>query len=274
MILILVFTTICVGIALLYAIYPPFRYEARMTTFYVYLLCTSIVGLPVFIYNGRCTKNLKLISRMMVPIRKALGLTSELRKLENMIEDEPCIIVSNHQSSIDVLGMAELYPPDSSFMGKHTLLYAGPIGLALWLCGGVFVKRSNHKSSQDVVEHVANEVLRRKLKLWIFPEGTRSHKKGMLPFKKGAFNIAVSAQIPIVPVVFKSYEDFYNKKERKFILGKYVAEVLPHVKTEGMTLDDVPELSDKIREQMLSAFYRLSDGEKNKNNNNASKIIQ
>src|SRR5690348_16224384 len=44
----------------------------------------------------------------------------------------------------------------------------------------------------------------------------------MLPFKKGAFHLAVQGQLPIVPVVFSKYSFFYNKYERKFKSGKQV----------------------------------------------------
>lgn len=57
------------------------------------------------------------------------------------------------------------------------------------------------------------------IKLWIFPEGTRNNAGSMLPFKKGAFHVAVSGQIPILPVVFSSYY-FLDHKKKTFDEGK------------------------------------------------------
>lgn len=47
--------------------------------------------------------------------------------------------------------------------------------------------------------------------MWVFPEGTRNNTGSVLPFKKGAFHVAISAQIPILPVVFSSYYFLDNK---------------------------------------------------------------
>lgn len=251
--------TLCLGLGtLLYFCYAPFRYKARMTFFYLYMLFVSVVCLPYMAVKGRCEENLATLSWAMNPARWLLQITSEIREGKNMIKDKPCVIVSNHQSSLDVLGMAEMYPPKASFLAKRELLYTGSVGLVLWLCGGIFIDRSKHKTANEVLQKICEEVIDRRIKLWIFPEGTRNPGGGMLSFKKGAFNIAVKAKIPVVPVVFKSYEDFYCKKKYVFKPGKYIAEVLPPVSTEGLTMDDVPELSEKVRKQMLAVYQRLS----------------
>lgn len=57
-------------------------------------------------------------------------------------------------------------------------------------------------------------------KIWLFPEGTRNKDfTKLLPFKKGAFNIAVAAQVPIIPVVFSPYY-FINRKKYIFNKGR------------------------------------------------------
>lgn len=240
-----------------------------MGMFYLYLIFLAVISLPCLVYRGRCTENLVTISWLLRhPGCWLFGIKSEVINWGNMVLDKPCVIVSNHQSSLDVFGMAEMYPPGASFMAKKSLLYLGPLGLALWLSGGVFIDRAKHKSAQAVIDHTAAEMHERQLKLWIFPEGTRCRGRGMLPFKKGAFNLAVTAQVPVVPVVFKCYDDFYCKREHKFQPGKYIAEVMPPVSTQGLSLDDVPELAEKVRDQMLTTYKRLSGFDDNMMNNN------
>jgi len=55
--------------------------------------------------------------------------------------------------------------------------------------------------------------------LWIFPEGTRHHGGEMLPFKKGAFHVALNCGLPILPVIISEY-DFLDHKKKSFENGK------------------------------------------------------
>ena len=58
----------------------------------------------------------------------------------------------------------------------------------------------------------------------------------MLPFKKGAFNIAIRAQIPVIPIVFSSYLQFYSKEKRYYHdNGEVIAEVLDPIPTKGVS---------------------------------------
>lgn len=78
----------------------------------------------------------------------------------------------------------------------------------------------------------------------------------MLPFKKGAFHLAVQSQIPIVPVVCENYHRLFDGKTR-FEGGTIRIKVLPPVSTQGLSKDDVSELSDKIRAQMLDTLRQF-----------------
>ena len=74
------------------------------------------------------------------------------------------------------------------------------------------------------------------LKIWMFPEGTRHHQHGFLPFRKGAFNIAVQGQFPIIPVVISDYTPFYSKPKRYFrSKGHVIVQVMDPVSTQGVS---------------------------------------
>lgn len=103
----------------------------------------------------------------------------------------------------------------------------------------------------------------KRLKIWMFPEGTRHHQHGLLPFKKGAFNIAVCGQFPIIPVVISDYTPFYSKPKRYFrSRGHVIVQVMDPVSTQGvkllsfisqdyqkfqLTYEDVIALCDRIQ---------------------------
>ena len=55
----------------------------------------------------------------------------------------------------------------------------------------------------------------------MFPEGTRNYSGHLLPFKKGAFHLAIQTQLPIQPVVVSCYNSFLNHKTFSFTPGRY-----------------------------------------------------
>jgi lysophosphatidate acyltransferase len=92
--------------------------------------------------------------------------------------------------------------------------------------------------------------------VFIFPEGTRSYYEhaDLLPFKKGAFHLAVQAQVPLVPVVVANYSHVLSFKKRVFKAGVVKVKVLEAVRTEGLGAGDVEELVGKVRGRMLEVL--------------------
>ena len=58
-----------------------------------------------------------------------------------------------------------------------------------------------------------------KVNLFVFPEGTRNYSGQLLPFKKGAFHLAIQTQLPVQPVVVSCYNSFLNHKKLSFTPG-------------------------------------------------------
>lgn len=80
----------------------------------------------------------------------------------------------------------------------------------------------------------------------------------MLPFKKGAFHLAVQAQVPIVPVVSANYSSILSFKKLYFHGGRIPVRVLRPVETKGLGAADVDDLMKYVREEMLSALKELN----------------
>ncbi|KHJ80655.1 hypothetical protein OESDEN_19667, partial [Oesophagostomum dentatum] len=65
---------------------------------------------------------------------------------------------------------------------------------------------------------------------------------------------------PIVPIVLSSYRPFYSKAQKYFKTdGEVIAKVLKPISTKGLTVEDVPELSENIRNQMLEVHRDISE---------------
>ena len=110
------------------------------------------------------------------------------------------ILVVNHQSSFDLLGLFQLWNicGKMSILGKKELCYLGPFGLACYYSGMTFIDR---KKGSDALKSLTEAVINNKsqdLPVVVFPEGTRHHDRhtpSLLPFKKGAFVAAIHAQV-------------------------------------------------------------------------------
>ena len=90
------------------------------------------------------------------------------------------------------------------------------------LSQSVFIDRKDAQSARMTMTGAAAEVRRTRQSVFIFPEGTRSYAKEpvLLTFKKGAFNLAVDAKVPVVPIVVACYSDVMHVQSWRFRSGK------------------------------------------------------
>jgi len=86
----------------------------------------------------------------------------------------------------------------------------------------VFIDRGNRETARLAFDSAAKQMQTERQSTFIFVEGTRSYstKAELLPFKKGAFHLAVQAQVPIVPVVVANYSNVLNLKAKIFQAGR------------------------------------------------------
>ncbi|XP_067006856.1 1-acyl-sn-glycerol-3-phosphate acyltransferase alpha [Anabrus simplex] len=243
----------------LYETSKAFRYYFKFFVYYGFVMTTAIVVIPVMIFRPKDVRNLLLASSICHHISGLIGLKWELRGTEHIEKEQACVIVANHQSSLDILGMFDIWPimDKCTVVAKKELFYAWPFGLAAWLCGLIFIDRMNSDKARTVINRATEHIKEKKIKMWVFPEGTRNNTGDILPFKKGAFHVAIAAQIPILPVVFSSYY-FLDTRARELEPGNIIITALPPISTEGLSKDDVEILMEQTRNTMLEVFKAIS----------------
>ena len=137
------------------------------------------------------------------------------------------------------------------------------MGLAMKLSGTVFVKRAQHEKAIASLNSAVKKAKDTGTSIFIFPEGTRhlaaADGKGMLPFKKGAFHMAIDAGLPILPVVISEY-DFLDRKKKRFGHSAYPSEVcltiMKPIDTTGMLKENINELIETTRNEMIEVFQK------------------
>ena len=124
----------------------------------------------------------------------------------------------------------------------------------------VFIERASREQAVAAFAKAAEQMHSHKQSVYIFPEGTRSYydHPDMLAFKKGAFHLAVQAQVPIVPVVVANYSNILNVKKKIFRPGTIAAKALRPIETKGKTKEDVDALLEQARSSMIEELKKLT----------------
>lgn len=155
-------------------------------------------------------------------MRFTTGVKFEIEDPHNYLDTtRPAVFIGNHQTELDVLMLACIFPKYCSITAKSSLKRTPFLGQFMSLSGSVFIDRANVTSARSAMDGAAGVMRTKKQSVYIFPEGTRSYSKEpmLLPFKKGAFHLAVQAGVPIVPVVVANYSDVLYVKGLKFKSG-------------------------------------------------------
>lgn len=167
----------------------------------------------------------------------------------------PYVVVSNHESIADIFLLSHL-PWEMKWLSKQAVFRVPVVGWMMRMARDVRVRRRNAESRADAVERLRDR-LRTKVSVMIFPEGTRSVTDELLPFRNGAFRLAIETGVPVLPVAVAGTRDALPRGS--LLLGRARAEarVLEPVETAGLTLSDVPALRERVRRMIVRARDEL-----------------
>lgn len=191
---------------------------------------------------------------------RILGISVGVQGMEVFDALGPCVIVANHQSNMDLFTFGQVVPPRGVSVGKKSLRYIPLFGQLYWLSGNVMIDRSNPRRARESMEATRHAMKEKQMKIWVFPEGTRNKGKNLLPFKQGAFRMAIDAGVPVVPVCVNSY--LQTLSLNKWHGGHIQIQVLDPVDTKGKTMRDLDTLVEEVRGKMQSCIAQLDAASK------------
>lgn len=164
----------------------------------------------------------------------------------------PCVVVANHQSLLDIVLLSRM-PREMKWVAKEELFRIPWIGWLLRLTGDIAVRRGDAESGGEAIQR-CKAYLARGMSVMIFPEGTRSRDARLLPFKSGAFRLAVEAGVPVLAVSVWGTASGIRKGALAVAPCDAVATILPPFQTVGLTQADVPALRDRVRAAMAATL--------------------
>ncbi|RZC39267.1 1-acyl-sn-glycerol-3-phosphate acyltransferase acl-2, partial [Asbolus verrucosus] len=250
-------------ITLLWRVSALARYYLKYMYFGIISCIMASAPIPLMLLKPRDSRNALIPAAGVRVCCRLIGVTISLEGQENIVRNSGCVVLINHQSMLDLLVLAKLWPAmdNCTVISKKEILYFQPFGLAAWLWGTTFINRVKKEDAQAAVNRTGQTIKSRKARVLMFPEGTRNSREKLLPFKKGAFHLAIASQCPIQPVAVNRYR-FLGK--HRFDNGHIRIKILPPISTQGYSADNINELMEKTYKILSDNVDLLSKEEDDK----------
>ena len=177
----------------------------------------------------------------------ASGTELTIEGQEHIDPTRSYVVVANHLSTLDIMVCFLAVPVPIRYLAKKELFRIPLFAQAMRRVGIIEVDRAARGAIHASVNRQAKELIENKRSLIIYAEGTRPRDGIMRPFKKGAFTMAIAAQLPVLPVSIHGTYEAAVPGRPWFKGGPVTAIVDPPIETTGMMPSDANQLRDDVR---------------------------
>ena len=169
----------------------------------------------------------------------------------------PYVVVANHESQADPFLLSWL-PFDMRWVAKEELFKPPLTGWAMRFGGDIALRRGARDSVREMMDE-CERALAAGISIMMFPEGTRSKDGDLLPFKDGAFALALRAGVPVLPIAIAGTRQMRPKHSRWFGKARACAKILEPIPTKalGAGRGSVADVRDAARDRIAAALVDL-----------------
>lgn len=190
------------------------------------------------------------------------GIKVKVSGAENLEKNKSYIFVANHRSYIDTTALFAYAGTKIGLIAKKEVLKVPVLGQGMQFINFVAIDRSNPERALQTMETVRRTVADG-YSFGIFAEGTRALPGELLPFKKGAFHLALQTGAAIVPVAIKNTDHLMGKKTGVVRPGTMEIVLLPPIETKGLAAEnDLTDLLKKTRAAIAEELGKKIDNGK------------
>ena len=226
----------------------------RIFALAIFAILMFVFGCGYCLLSPRNPKHVFTFGRYFGRMSKVFGIKLELRIPEDAYSRGQHVYVANHQNNWDLFTVSSAVTPKVVTVGKKSLAWMPLFGQLYWLTGNILIARANRSKAVGTIDQVVDNLKDSDVSVWMFPEGTRSRGRGLLPFKTGAFHAAIGAGLPIIPIVCSSTG---GVKLNRWNNGHVIVEMLDPINIKGYDKSNVRELANLTREQMAAKLEEL-----------------
>lgn len=177
--------------------------------------------------------------------------------LDHIDRNASYVFTGNHTSNIDIAVTLGVFPVSARYLAKKELFRVPVLGPAMRSVLMVETDRTAGTAAHRAINEQVDRVMDAGLSLVIHPEGTRSRSGELLPFKKGAFRIAIDNGLPVVPFTLVGADRVWPPGGW-FVYGGPVRVVIhPPIPTVGLGPGDIDDLRDRVRGIVADSYQQL-----------------
>lgn len=228
----------------------------RFFVLLVYFILLNLGLIIYFILRPMHRNNVLVAGKTYSTMAKIIGVTLVYRNSSKVNPDDSYVFIGNHQNTYDLITISHGAMPGVVTVGKKSIKWIPIFGLIYWLSGNIMIDRKNSGKARDTLSLTGDKMRERNLSIWMFPEGTRSRGKGLLPFKTGAFRLAQSEKKAIVPVVCSNLDNGKIKFNR-WNNGVVIVESLDPVEVDPTK--SPKQMAKDFHAIMQNAFTRITE---------------
>jgi 1-acyl-sn-glycerol-3-phosphate acyltransferase len=229
-------------------------------TYLVGLLMTGLAASAVIVVSTLAPSS-QLVNRIARGWARVIlwagGVRLRVVGAEHVDPSTSYVVVSNHQSTFDIMAHFLALPIPIRFLAKQELFRVPLLGWALRRLHMVPVDRFAGRAVYAEVERNAADTIAQGNSIIVYPEGTRTEDGQLLRFKNGAFFIAVHTGLPILPTTIEGSFEAWLPRAKIIRGGTVTVAIGRPVTTEGLTLEEAPRLREEIRAGINRALGEL-----------------
>lgn len=226
----------------------------RLVLLVLFFLVSTLAGLVICLFRPFHANNVFIFSHWYGWVARILGMKVEVRRDNAIDAAEQYVYIANHQNNLDLFTISNGVQPRTVTIGKKSLRYVPFFGQLYWLSGNILIDRQNKTRALGTMLGAAERIKRDKVSVWMFPEGTRSYGRKLLPFKTGAFHIAKEAAVRLVPVCMSTTDK--QLKLNRWNNGKVIVQLMAPVSLPDGQLN-IRQFAENMHQKMAQQIALL-----------------